>query len=204
MITIVDYQMGNLHSVKRAFNRLGVEVSIATKPSEILSAKKLILPGVGHFGKAMDAMRQRDLIEPLNEKIATEKTPILGICLGMQLMTEGSDEGGVEGLGWFNCKTEKLIVDNPIAYKVPHTGWNTIQHSATESIFENVPTESEVYFVHSFGVNKAPEHEILCTTVYSNSFVSGLKKDTLFGMQFHPEKSHDCGLQLFSNFIHKI
>jgi glutamine amidotransferase len=204
MVAIVNYGMGNIHSVKRKLDNLGVESIVSCDFREILTANRIILPGVGHFGRAMDELQKLDLIKTLHEVALEKKTPILGICLGMQLMTKGSDEGGTEGLGWFNCKTEKLIVDNPIAYKVPHTGWNTIQHNASESIFENVPTESEVYFVHSFGVNKAPENETLCTTVYSNTFVSGLKKDALIGMQFHPEKSHDCGLQLLNNFIHKI
>ena len=201
MMTIVDYQMGNLHSVKRAFNRLGVEVSIATKQSEILSAKKLILPGVGHFGKAMDALKQLDLVGVLNEKVIDKKTPILGICLGMQLMTKGSEEGSVEGLGWFNCATKRLVVDDPFAFKIPHVGWNTIAHPNTTPLLDQVPSGSEVYFVHSYGVLDAPEDEVLTKTVYGNTFVSALKKDNIVGMQFHPEKSHDVGLRLLGNWV---
>jgi glutamine amidotransferase len=201
MITIVDYQMGNLHSVKRVFNRLGVEVHIASKPSEILSAKKLILPGVGHFGKAMDHLKETGLLDALNEAVLVKKTPVLGICLGMQLMTKGSEEGGVEGLGWFNCATKRLVVDDPIAFKIPHVGWNTIEHLNSDPLLDKVPSGSEVYFVHSYGVLDAPEDEALTKTVYGNPFVSALKKDNVVGMQFHPEKSHDVGLRLLGNWV---
>jgi glutamine amidotransferase len=201
MMTIVDYQMGNLHSVKRAFNRLGVEVSITTKQSEILSAKKLILPGVGHFGKAMDALKQLDLVGVLNEKVIDKKTPILGICLGMQLMTKGSEEGGMEGLGWFNCATQRLIVEDPIQHKIPHVGWNTIVHPSTDPLLDQVPSGSEVYFVHSYGILDVPVDEVLTKTIYGNTFVSALKKDNIVGMQFHPEKSHDVGLMLLRNWL---
>jgi glutamine amidotransferase len=201
MITIVDYQMGNLHSVKRAFNRLGVDVNIATTTSEILYAKKLILPGVGHFGKAMQHLKETGLLDALNEAVLVKKTPVLGICLGMQLMTKGSDEGGVEGLGWFNCATERLVVDDLIAFKIPHVGWNTIEHPNSDTLLDQVPSGSEVYFVHSYGVLDAPEDEVLTKTVYGNTFVSALKKDNIVGMQFHPEKSHDVGLMLLRNWL---
>ena len=204
MVVIINYGMGNIHSVKRKLDKLGVESVVSSDFKQIVNADRIVLPGVGHFGRAMDELKKLDLIHVLNEVALDKKTPILGICLGMQLMTKGSEEGHSEGLGWFNCQTTRLNVIDPIKYKIPHTGWNTIEHAENEPIFEHVATHSEVYFVHSYGVNSAPENEILSTTTYSNSFISSLKKDALFGMQFHPEKSHDTGLQLFQNFIHNI
>ncbi len=201
MIAIVDYHMGNLFSVEKKLLRLGASVKTSSDPAEIRRASHIVLPGVGHFGKAMDALHQLDLIGPLQEAVQERKIPVLGICLGMQLMTDGSEEGGVEGLGWFDCSTERIRVSDPYRFKIPHTGWNTIEHTGNDPILTNVPSGSEVYFVHAFGVLSAPETEILTTTTYEKSFVSGLKKENMIGMQFHPEKSHDTGLQLFKNFL---
>jgi glutamine amidotransferase len=201
MIAIIDYGMGNLRSVQRKLQLLKKEVVITRDASELEKASELILPGVGHFGKAMDALKQLDLVGVLNEKVIDKKTPILGICLGMQLMTKGSEEGGVEGLDWFNCATKRLVVDDPIAFKIPHVGWNTIEHPNSDPLLDQVPSGSEVYFVHSYGVLDAPEDEVLTKTVYGNPFVSALKKDNVVGMQFHPEKSHDVGLRLLGNWV---
>ena len=204
MIAIVDYGMGNLRSVERKLHLLNKHAVITNEPREIEKADAIILPGVGHFGKAMDALKQRDLIHALNAAVLDKKTPILGICLGMQLMTQGSEEGGTEGLNWFTCKTERLQVEDPYSSKIPHVGWNTIDFTTEQTILTHIPTGSEVYFVHSFGVLIAPKDEVLTTTNYGNTFISSLKKGHIVGMQFHPEKSHDIGLQLFQNFIDSI
>jgi len=201
MIVIVDYNMGNLFSVEKRFKHLRTEVTISCDPKLILNADKLILPGVGHFGKAMDQLKKLELLAPLNEAVLEQKKPVLGICLGMQLMTLGSEEGGTEGLGWFDCETERLSVSDPYTYKIPHTGWNTIEHNETDAILKNVPSGSEVYFVHAYGVLKANPTTILTTTIYSNQFVSALRHNNIYGMQFHPEKSLDTGEQIFKNFI---
>lgn len=201
MIAILNYNMGNLFSVEKKLKSLGTDVLVTSQASDLLKAEKLILPGVGHFGKAMDQLRSLDLIDVLQEAVVEHKKPILGICLGMQLMTQGSEEGGVEGLGWFSCSTERMRVQDSLRYKIPHTGWNSIEHPETDSILNHVPSGSEMYFVHAYGVLKAKEEEVLCTTHYEQNFVSALKKDHIIGMQFHPEKSHDGGLQVFKNFI---
>jgi glutamine amidotransferase len=201
MIAIVDYGMGNMRSVERKLNLLNKHAVVTNETREIEKADAIILPGVGHFGKAMEALKQRDLIHVLNEQVMGKKTPILGICLGMQLMTQGSEEGGTEGLNWFTCKTERLHVKDPFAVKIPHVGWNTIEYINEPAILTNVSSGSEVYFVHSYGVLHAPDDEVLTTTNYGNTFISSLKKDHIIGMQFHPEKSHAIGLQLFQNFI---
>lgn len=204
MIAIVDYGMGNLRSVERKLSQLSKNSVITSDAKAIENAEAIILPGVGHFGKAMNALKQRDLLKVLNEKVVGKNTPILGICLGMQLMTQGSEEGDVEGLNWFTCRTERLQVADPYTIKIPHVGWNSIDYTTNDPILTSVPSGSDVYFVHSFGVLNAPSDEVLTTTVYGNEFVSSLRKENIVGMQFHPEKSHDIGLQLFQNFIDSI
>lgn len=200
-ILIVDYGIGNIFSLEKKLKRLKTNVKVSSDVKDIINADKLILPGVGHFGKAMEKLKELDLIPCLNESVVEKNTPILGICLGMQLMTQGSEEGNIEGLGWFNCKTERLQVNEPYRYKVPHTGWNTIEHNETSPLLQNVPSSSEMYFVHAYGVLNAEDNEILTTTVYETPFTSGLVKHNIYGMQFHPEKSHDLGEQIFKNFI---
>jgi glutamine amidotransferase len=204
MIAIVGYGMGNLRSIERKLSQLSKNSVVTCDATTIEEADAIILPGVGHFGKAMEALKQRDLIHALNTAVLEKKTPILGICLGMQLMTQGSEEGGTEGLNWFSCKTERLSVEDPYSIKIPHVGWNTIDFTTEQTILRHIPTGSEVYFVHSFGVLEAPKDDVLTTTNYGNTFISSLKKDHIVGMQFHPEKSHDIGLQLFQNFIDSI
>jgi imidazole glycerol-phosphate synthase subunit HisH len=201
MIVLLDYGMGNLFSVEKKLRQLGVELITSSKRSDVLKAEKLILPGVGHFGKAMEELKRLDLIGPLNEVVMEKRAPVLGICLGMQLMTQGSEEGSSEGLGWFSCKTERMQVSDPYRYKIPHTGWNSVEHSETDPLLHNVPSGSEVYFVHAYGVLEAPDAEVLTTTVYENRFVSALRKEHVIGMQFHPEKSLDVGTDLLRNFI---
>jgi glutamine amidotransferase len=200
MITIVDYQMGNLQSVKRAFNRLGVEVRIATKPNEILSAKKLILPGVGHFGKAMDHLKETGLLEALNEAVLVKKTPVLGICLGMQLMTKHSEEGDCEGLGWFDAEVVRFQVNDTLQYKIPNIGWCDVKHAKESKILNGINSNDPFYFVHSFHARTSDTSIILGTTDYESEFVCALEKENIFGVQFHPEKSHASGLQLLKNF----
>jgi glutamine amidotransferase len=199
MIALIDYGMGNLFSVKRKLEKLGFQTAITNDRVTIAQASKIILPGVGHFGKAMDELKRRDLISPLHDLVKEQMVPVLGICLGMQLMTSGSEEGSCEGLNWFSCKTERLKATDMSRFKVPHIGWNTIDFQEN-TLLENIPKGSEMYFVHSYGVLHALEEEILTTTCYETSFVSGLKKDHVFGVQFHPEKSHDLGQRMLYNF----
>ena len=197
MITIVDYQMGNLHSVKRAFNRLGVEVRIATKPSEILSAKKLILPGVGHFGKAMGHLKETGLHEALNEAVLVKKTLVLGICLGMQLMTKHSEEGDCNGFGWIDATTRKFQVSGSL--KVPHMGWNYIKIQKENPLIE-MESKSRFYFVHSYHVKCKDESQSIATSDFGIDFTCMINKDNIYGAQFHPEKSLKFGMQVLENF----
>jgi glutamine amidotransferase len=200
MIALIDYGMGNLYSVKRALEKLGFQTEITNDLIILKQASKIILPGVGHFGKAMDELNRRDLILPLNDLVKDQNIPVLGICLGMQLMTSGSEEGSCEGLNWFSCKTERLKATDKTRFKVPHIGWNTIDFQEGNTLLNNIPMGSEMYFVHSYGVIQALEEETLTTTCYETTFVSGLKKEHIFGVQFHPEKSHDLGQKMLYNF----
>lgn len=200
MVVIVDYGMGNIHSLRRIFISLKLPVVVSHKVKDIEQASHIILPGVGHFGRAMDELKQRGLIDALNQVVLGDKKPILGICLGMQLMTASSEEGDSEGLGWFSSKTTKIIGENPIQFKVPHLGWNTLHTTKAHPILQGVPSQSEMYFVHAYAVDKADEEQVLCTTTYEKEFVSGLVSENILGVQFHPEKSHAIGQRILANF----
>ncbi len=201
MISIVNYKMGNLDSIARKIKLLGADVEIITQPEEILKAEKLILPGVGHFGKAMESLRENNLVAALNEAVLDNNTPILGICLGMQLMCQFSEEGDEMGLGWFDVAVRKMKMNNYLRYKVPHTGWSIANFKPDSPVAIAIPPNSEFYFVHSYAVYEAPKEEILTTSFYETPFISGLSKNNIFGVQFHPEKSHKIGTQLIQNFI---
>ena len=200
-VVIVDYGMGNLFSIYKKLTRIGVNVKISSKREDINNADKIILPGVGHFKKAMDNLKNGGLIEVLNENVLEKNKPILGICLGMQLMAKHSQEGSCSGLGWFDTEVEKINVSNTLRFKVPHTGWNSLEHISENLLMRNIQINSEFYFVHSYYIKTLNKNEILSRTKYETPFVSGIYRDNIFGVQFHPEKSHNSGDLLFKNFI---
>jgi len=202
MVTIVDYGMGNLHSVLKAFKRLQVPAEITSNPATIQNASRLILPGVGNFKRGISNLAERNLIEPLNNAVLHKKVPVLGICLGMQLMTNRSEEGNVDGLGWIDANTigfKFSSFDNPNLH-IPHIGWNNVNYSSGNPLFENLGPDPHFYFVHSYYVTCKFEENVAGTTQYGNTFVSALSKNNIFATQFHPEKSHDLGLNLLKNF----
>lgn len=199
-VTIVDYGMGNLHSVAKKLKSCGAIVEISNSPENILNADKIVLPGVGHFGNAMRNLKELNLIEPLNEAALVKKTTVLGICLGMQLMTKSSEEGNVEGLGWFDATVHKFQFEDTLNYKVPHIGWNSINIKNEHPVMHGIKNSDLFYFVHSYFV-KASEEITLNETKYKISFASAIIKDNIIGVQYHPEKSHDTGTQLIKNFI---
>jgi glutamine amidotransferase len=201
MLVIVDYKMGNLHSVKKKLDFLKVDSVISSDPAILLSASKLILPGVGHFGRAMENLRKLNLIDALNEAVIEKKTPVLGICLGMQLMAKSSEEGDVEGLGWFDADVIKIQVSDTIKFKIPHIGWNTINNEKESILMQDIADESEFYFVHAYHMQCHDTNDILNTTTYNRKMVSAIEKNNIFGVQYHPEKSHEVGEKLISNFI---
>ena len=250
MLVIVDYHMGNLHSVKKKLDFLKVDSVISSDPAVILSASKLILPGVGHFGQAMENLRKLNLIDALNEAVLVKKTPILGICLGMQLMANSSGEkleldarienadrvtdaggcieGGTEnadravlslskqvirrgglyrgrtqeqGFGWFDAEVVKFTFEDTLRFKVPHTGWNSISIEKESPLMHDIPVGAEFYFVHSYFMKANNPSDVLNYTEYGSRFVSAISKNNIYGCQYHPEKSHDVGLQLIRNFV---
>ena len=201
-IVIVDYGMGNLNSVVKKVFSLNANAIISSKPEEIINAQKLILPGVGHFGKAMENIKSLNLFEALNKAVIKNRTPILGICLGMQLMCTRSEEGNLNGFGWIDAEVLKFNIKDKLKHKVPHTGWNQISINNLDSrLMNGISDLSEFYFVHSYYVKAIDESVILNQTEYEQDFTSAIEKENIFGTQYHPEKSHDAGTQLFKNFI---
>lgn len=200
-LVIVDYGMGNLNSVKKMMNILEADSTISSDPKQLIDCDKIILPGIGHFGKAMSNLRQLNLIDALNEAVLVKQKPILGICLGMQLMANSSEEGNAEGLSWIDGEVLKLKVSNPVKYKIPHMGWNKIAVKKYSSLTENLSASSEFYFVHSYYLKINEKDDILSETKYDFRLPSAIEKDNIFGVQFHPEKSYDAGALLLKNFI---
>lgn len=197
MITIIDYGMGNLHSVQKAFAKLGCEVEITRQPGTLLRAKKVVLPGVGAFGDAMDNLNNYGLIEVIKQ-IITRQTPFLGICLGLQLLFEESEEApGVPGLGLMRGKIKKI----PAAgLKVPHMGWNSLEFCTPSPLFTGLAADSYVYFVHSYYAAASDAENITAVTPYGQSLTAAVGNGNLQAVQFHPEKSGTVGLQILQNF----
>ena len=194
--------MGNLRSVEKIFQRLKIDINISSNIDEINNAQKLVLPGVGHFQNGMRRLQETGIKDVLNKKILQEKTPILGICLGMQLMTNHSEEGNVDGLGWINGETKRFNFESK-KIKIPHMGWNQVEVAKESVMAKRIDGDNSFYFVHSYYVACNDEKDILFKSNYHHSFVSGFEKNNIVGVQFHPEKSHQYGMQLIKNFIEK-
>ncbi len=199
MIAIIDYDAGNIKSVEKALIRIGQEVCVTRKPSEILNADKIILPGVGAMGDAMDHLRQYELDKVIKE-VAALKRPFLGICLGLQLLFEGSQEsGGVEGLGILPGQI--LRIPEGEGRKVPHMGWNSLAYPNSGRLFAGVPEQSYVYFVHSYYLQAADSTIVTAKCEYGVDIHASVEKDNIFACQFHPEKSSDIGRKILENFV---
>jgi glutamine amidotransferase len=200
-ILILDYGMGNIFSVQKKIKALGLNPIISNSEEDILNADKIIFPGVGHFSNAMENLKKLNVIQSLNEKVLGKKTPVLGICLGMQLMAQNSEEGNLNGLGWFDATVKKFNIQDKLNFKVPQMGWNTISINKKSDLMIGIPDQSELYFIHSFYIECSVEKDILTKTVYESEFVSAIQKDNIFGVQYHPEKSHEIGEKMLKNFI---
>jgi glutamine amidotransferase len=198
MIAIIDYDAGNLKSVEKALVSLGEETIITRNFSEILGADKVILPGVGAFGDAMGKLHDYGLVEVIHQ-VVEKNIPFLGICLGLQLMFESSEETpGVEGLGLLKGKIVKIPENGEL--KIPHMGWNSLHFQNNGRLFANLPQDSYVYFVHSYYLQAKDESIVKATTDYSTCIHASVEKDNVFACQFHPEKSSDVGLTILKNF----
>jgi imidazole glycerol-phosphate synthase subunit HisH len=200
-LVIVNYGMGNLNSVKKAFAGLKFAATISPNPKDIAICDKIVLPGVGHFGRAMKNLEEMNLLEVLNEVVLVKKKPILGICLGMELMAKSSEEGNAAGLGWFDAEIVKFQISDKLRRKVPHTGWNQVSIEKESKLMKGINNLSEFYFVHSFHLRTKQLTDVLSNTNYEYDFPSAIEKENLFGVQYHPEKSHDVGLKLLENFV---
>ena len=199
-IVIIDYKMGNLRSVQKAFKKAGADVVISNDQETIRNASKLILPGVGAFKDGMKHLKELNLLELLHQKVIQEKTPILGICLGMQLLSNKSYENGeTPGLGWIDAEVVKFDFTNQ-QLKIPHVGWNELYLNTNSVLFNGINTNEDFYFVHSYYF-KPNENVTIATTEYEFKYTSAVVKDNIYGVQFHPEKSQSIGLKLIENFI---
>ena len=199
MIVIVDYGVGNLASIANMLRKAGADSMISSDPGVIAEAEKLILPGVGAFDAGMRNLGERKLIEPLNAAVLGRRVPVIGLCLGMQLMTRKSTEGSQTGLGWIDAETIRFRFDDP-AMKVPHMGWNTMRFTRPAALAEGLDEEARFYFVHSFHLVCHDRADVLGLTTYGYEFASAIERDNIMGVQFHTEKSHRFGLQLLKNF----
>jgi glutamine amidotransferase len=201
MIVIVDYGMGNVGSIRNMFHRLGLESTITNNPAAIARADRLILPGVGAFDIGMRNLRACGLIPLLEMKVQQEHTPVLGICLGMQLLTLGSEEGQLCGLGWIEADTVRFRFADQIAPpKVPHMGWSRVRPEKDSPLSEGMSAEARFYFVHSYHVRCRHDEDIWLSCEYGVRFTAAVRRGNIVGVQFHPEKSHKFGMRLLDNF----
>lgn len=201
IIAIVDYGMGNIGSIVNMLQFLGVNSFVSNDINKIKSADKIILPGVGHFDKAMNNINQLNLKEPLINIALYQKKPFMGICLGMQLMCMDSEEGKLQGLGLISAHVKKFEFPANSNLKIPHMGWNEVEVVKQSKLLDREEERNRFYFVHSFFVDCLDKSDVLTTTNFGLTFVSAFEKENILGVQFHPEKSHRFGIQLFKNFI---
>jgi glutamine amidotransferase len=200
MIVVVDYGLGNLFSVAKAFEMIGAEVMISADPIEIGKAERLVLPGVGAFGDGMDYLSEKGLDKVLTHEVLINKKPFLGICLGMQLLGNiGFEYGEHKGLSLVRGNVRKLEVEE--GTKIPHVGWNDVSITKKSPLFEGIKQGADFYFVHSYQLICDDQDDVVATTFYGESVTAAIQKENIFATQFHPEKSQDVGLKLMENFV---
>ena len=204
-ITIVDYGVGNLGSIQNMLRKIDAKFIVSSSPRDLERAEKILLPGVGAFDSAMDTLHKKHFFDILNEKVLIQKVPLLGICLGMQLLTEGSEEGKQKGFGWIKGGAKKFDMKNyDRELKVPHMGWNYIEPTNPSPLIAEMDDSYRFYFVHSYFVECADQKNVIAKATHGPKFDAIIMKDNVFGAQFHPEKSHKFGMKLLSNFANKI
>ncbi|EKT4473775.1 imidazole glycerol phosphate synthase subunit HisH [Pseudomonas putida] len=202
MIVVVDYGVGNIASVLNMLKRVGAKAKASNSREDIEQADKLILPGVGAFDAGMQTLRNSGLIEVLNEQVLNKRKPVMGVCLGSQMLGNGSEEGNEPGLGWVDMDIVRF--EKRDGRKVPHMGWNEVNPQLLHPILTGIDHKSRFYFVHSYYMLPRNSENILLTANYDQQFTAAVVKDNIFGFQFHPEKSHKFGMQLFKNFVEMI
>lgn len=200
MISIVDYGLGNLGSISNMLRKVGADCEITAEPARLRQASKLILPGVGAFDAGMARLNESGLVPVLNELVLDKKIPVLGICLGMQLMTEGSEEGVLPGLGWIEARTTRFTPPPGSNLKVPHMGWNVVKPSKGSPLLRDAEEEERFYFVHTYFVQCQNQDNVLLHAEYGHRFDAAFEAGNVMGVQFHPEKSHKFGMRLLRNF----
>lgn len=204
MITIVNYGVGNLGSMQNMLRKIGVQSRIASSAAELRDSTKIILPGVGSFDAAMTKLMESEMVPQLNEKVLVERVPTLGVCLGMQMMTAGSEEGVAAGLGWIDAKTIRFDQVRDPGLKVPHMGWNEVVSAKESPLIADLATDARFYFAHSYFVDCAHSQDVLLKGLYGNhDFVAAFQRGNLMGAQFHPEKSHRFGMWFLKNFVER-
>ena len=201
MIKIINYGLGNILAFYNLYKSINIDIEIASTSSELSSASKIILPGVGTFDQAMIKLNQSGMRDVLDKKVIVEKVPVLGICVGMQIMLKSSEEGNLNGLSWVDANVIKF---NPLINsrenKIPHMGWNSINPIVNSNLLNDLNSESEFYFLHSYYCDINDDDLILATTNYQKNFTSIFRLDNIYGIQCHPEKSHNSGIALLKNF----
>lgn len=201
-VAVINYGTGNINSVTRRLTQMGASVCVCESPREIGEVDKLVLPGVGHFGRAMERLKASKMLDALNEYVLDRQVPVLGICLGMQLMAKWSEEGDCAGLGWLDAKVVRFQLNKISGLKIPHMGWNQVRFTKECGLSGSIKDDCELYFIHSYHwESQDPSHVLGLTQYGETTFPSVVGSGHILGMQFHPEKSHDCGEALLKEFL---
>jgi glutamine amidotransferase len=201
MITIINYGSGNVRAICNIYERLKIPFQIANTPKEVNDCERIILPGVGAFDETISMLDESGFRPVLDHQVLTNKIPVLGICVGMQILADKSEEGSLPGLGWIHGKVKKfdknILLSKP---KIPHLGWNSVKVTKSNTLFQNVDENQGFYFLHSYYFDCADPEDVMSTTFYGKDFTSSINHSNIYGVQFHPEKSHTNGINLLKNF----
>lgn len=201
MIAIIDYGSGNIKAIANIYRRLNIPFVVATQAADLRLATKVILPGVGAFDHVIRQLDKSGMRQVLSESVLEHRLPLLGICVGMQILAHSSEEGSLPGLGWIDGEVRKFDLATLVyATRLPHMGWNDVQPARKTDLFRDFGADCRFYFLHSYYFHCNEKRDILARTDYGGDFTSVVNSGNIFGVQFHPEKSHQCGIQLLQNF----